>query len=83
MLLGITTQTNLRTVTDKDPQKPTANFQALGIVVPLVRKFGHLYYEHADTHDYLFSTTELAQIHRNLGHAPWLSLQCPSPSLPS
>lgn len=70
MLLGLSTQTKLRMITDKDPDKPNATFRSVGVTVNLVRKFGHLYYEGSPPFEYLFSSTELAQIHRNLGHAP-------------
>lgn len=70
MLLGLSTQTKLRMITDKDPDKPNATFRFVGVTVTLVRKFGHLYYEGSLPFEYLFSSTELAQIHRNLGHAP-------------
>ena len=64
------TQTNLRTVTDKDPKNPNATFKALGITIPLTRKLGNLFYEGSSENEYLFSVSELAQVHRNLGHAP-------------
>ena len=61
----------LRAVTNKNPELPTVTFKAIGLVtLPPVFKLGHLYYERPPHHEYLFSTNELAQVHRNLGHAP-------------
>lgn len=68
MLLGLSTQRKLRAITDKDPENSSVFFKAIGVRLPLVLKFGHLYYE-GPPGDYLFSTAELAQVHRNLGHA--------------
>lgn len=70
MLLGVATQTKLKAVTIKDCKHPTVNFRTIGVTLPLKLKFKHLYYEAPDTDDYLFAMSELAQIHRNLGHAP-------------
>jgi len=54
----------------EDADKPSVAFKAIGFPLPLVFKFGHLYYEGSPPNEFLFSTCELAQIHRNLGHAP-------------
>ena len=70
MLLGLCTQTKVHATTTKDPSKPRVNFKTIGVTVPLKFKLGHLYYEPPGTNEYLFSMIELAQIHRNLGHAP-------------
>ena len=70
MLLGLATQTNLRTVTDKEPKNPTATFKALGITIPMTRKLGHIFYEGSSENEYLFSVSKLAQVHRSLGHEP-------------
>lgn len=77
MLLGLQTQMRLGMVTHKDVAHPYAEMKAVGITIPLTLKYGHLYYEavNEQTHymenaEYLFSMAELAQVHRNLGHAP-------------
>lgn len=70
MLLGLKTQTKLRAVSRKHPSNPSITFESIGITLPLTLKFGHLYYEGPRMNDYLFSMIELAQVHRNLGHAP-------------
>lgn len=69
MPLRLHTQTKLRVITDKSRDHPTVTFKATGIFLPLVFKLGHLYYERPPPHEYLFSTSELVQVHRNLGHA--------------
>jgi hypothetical protein len=70
MLIGLSTQIKLRAITDKDPKLPTANLRSIGVTIPLTFKFGHLYYEDATINECLFSSSEFAKIHGNLGHAP-------------
>ena len=70
MLIGLRTQTKLRALTDKDPQNLSITLRTLDITLPLVVKDQHLYYEGPPKGDYLFSSAELAQVHRNLGHVP-------------
>lgn len=70
MLFGLATQTRLHTVTDKHPLHPVAHLNTLNITISLTLKFKHLYYIPHPSLDFLFSSSELAQIHRNLGHAP-------------
>lgn len=71
MLLGIQTQMRLGMVTHKEVNNPYAEIKSVGTKISLTLKFGHLYYEAfmANT-DYVFSIAELAQVHRNPGHAP-------------
>ena len=44
--------------------------KALEIAIPLTRKLGHLLFEGSSENEYLFSASELAQVHRDIGHAP-------------
>lgn len=46
------------------------NLRALNDVLPLVLNDNNLYYESPPYREYLFRSTELAPIHRSLGHAP-------------
>lgn len=70
MLLGLQTQTRLRTITDKYTSNLRINLRSLNIKLPVVIKDNHLYYEGPSRGEILFSSAELAQIHRKLGHAP-------------
>lgn len=51
-------------------KNPTANLRSLATTIPLVFRYNHLYYEPNTNAEILFSSAELAQIHRNLGYAP-------------
>lgn len=77
MLLGLQTQMRLGMVTYKDTNEPYAKLTKVGVNISLTLKFGHIYYEAKTDHslyidgtEFLFSMSELAQVHRNLGHAP-------------
>lgn len=69
MLFGFATQIRLRTITERRPEL-TAYLGALDVFIPLVFMSNHLYYVSDCNNDFLFSSTELEQIHRNFGHAP-------------
>lgn len=70
MLLGFQTQINLHTITDKQPVNPTIKFNKIGIELPLTKFDCHIYCIGPSCGEIIFSMRELAQIHRNLGHAP-------------
>lgn len=55
MLVGLSTQKKLRVITVKNPLKTSVYFKDIGITIPFVFKFGHLYCEGPIT-EYLFST---------------------------
>lgn len=68
MLLEMATQIRLQTVTDKNPENPTAHLRSIDTTIPLVFKFNQLYYERDKSTEFLFSSAELVQIHGNVGH---------------
>lgn len=70
MLIGLRTQTRLRALTGKDPYNLSITLRSLNITLFLVIKDQHLCYEGPPKGDYLFNSAKLAQVHRNLGHAP-------------
>lgn len=70
ILLGLATQLRLHTVTDKNLQTPTSHIRTKNVTIPLVFKLNHLYSVTLNVNDFLFSSAELAQIHKNLGYAP-------------
>lgn len=77
MLLGLHTHIILKTVIHKHKTTPLAELRAINVTIPLQQKFGELYYCIPNSNssnprtEYLLTTTQLAQIHRNLG-LPWL-----------
>lgn len=69
MRLELQFQTNIFAVIYKLPLHPSLTFKATGTTISLVLKLRRLYYETSLTNIYFFSTSELAQVHCNLGHA--------------
>lgn len=70
MLLGLDTQTRLQAVTSKSEDQNRILFRKIGVTLKLTLKFKHLYYEFPTDTEILFSFIELAQMHKNFGHAP-------------
>lgn len=70
MLLALNLQRKLQALPDKNEHSPTILLRKFGIELLLVYKDGYIYYEGHSKASFLFTTIELAQIHRNLGHAP-------------
>lgn len=59
MLLGLSLQRKLYTVSDEDEYLPAITFQKLGHKLLVIYKDGHVYYEGPSTGPYLFATVEL------------------------
>lgn len=70
MIFGLSTQIRLWIVTEKNSESPKVHLRALNVTIPLIMKFNHIYYEGPSSNDFLFSSAELAKIHRNIVHAP-------------
>lgn len=77
MLLGLETEMRLGMVTYKDTNEPYAKPKKVGVTISLTLVSGQLYLQpKADRiwyivgTDFLFSTSEIAQVHCKLGHAP-------------
>ena len=70
MLIGLSTQQRLQAVTTKSAEENKMQLRAIGVTLQLTFKKNHLYFEFGNTPLYLFSFAELAQVHKNLGHAP-------------
>lgn len=70
MLIGLNLQRKLHSIIDNNDQSPSISFRKLGITISLSYKDGHLYKQGPQTGSFLFTTMELAQFNRNLGHAP-------------
>lgn len=89
MLFELKAKTELNIVTHNDAKTPHAELRVIHVIIPLQHKFKNLYYCPPDDIspntriEYLFSTRELAQIHRNLSHATAALLTAPSTILPS
>lgn len=70
----------LHTITHKDSNSSYADLRALRVVSPLIVKFGYPHFDKSSSRytvnnsEYLFSTTELADVLINLGQAPASSL---------
>lgn len=64
MLIGLKTQRKLKALTDKNPDNLSIHLRALNIFLPLGFKDEPLYYEGTPSGVFLFSSSELAQIHR-------------------
>lgn len=62
MLIGLKTKTRFRVQTDKYRCNLSITLRSLSIMLPLVVKDHHLYYEGPPNKDYLFISAELAQL---------------------
>lgn len=72
MLFLLPDQRRFKCVTSKDDSGPEhLLFRTASLSLPLTLQFGHLYYNPCpNEHDIvLFTSSELAQVHRNMGHA--------------
>lgn len=67
MLLGLKSHKELGTITNLNTNPPRLEFPKHGFSLPLSYKHGHLYIQYPDD-ICLFTASELARIHRNLGH---------------
>lgn len=74
MLLWLALQIRLRNITDKKSINPTANLRSHDTKIRLVFEYNQFYYEPDNTAKFRLSFTELAQIRRNVGHAPLESI---------